>query len=127
MIAFANEPPIFGGQQTTVDMIRFIPGTDGAMSVLISHALQQLQSEGIYTYFDLGFVPLANIDSAPAKTITKLLAKRFSAEGLSQFKNKFDPHWQRNYLAYDGDVVDLAKGAFSLNKILEYKREREQT
>jgi phosphatidylglycerol lysyltransferase len=112
LLAFCNELPVYGKvTQKTVDLIRFLPDVDGAMPVLIMHLITRLYQSGAATTFDLGFVPLAKVDSTIATLARRLTQSRFSAAGLEQFKGKFRPQWQTNYTAYDGertDIVDLA-------------------
>lgn len=109
LVAFANELPVYGAvSQRTVDLIRFLPGIDGAMPVLVAHIIGQLRTIGGVPTFDLGFVPLAGLDSSVALAVKRLAKGRFSIAGLQQFKGKFRPDWQANYIAYDGDIVDLA-------------------
>ncbi len=85
-----------------------MPDVDGAMSILLMFILRRLHELGGVKTFDLGFVPLAKLDSPLAAIAKRLAGRRFSVAGLEQFKNKFDPDWQPNYIAYDGDLVDLA-------------------
>lgn len=120
VVAFANELPVYGEQsQRTVDLIRYMPGQNGTMPFLLLNVIEQLATDGSAQTFDLGFVPLAGIDSNLLKIVRRLAAGRFSSLGLEQFKNKFDPDWQASYLLYDGDVVDLARIATSLETALK--------
>jgi lysylphosphatidylglycerol synthetase-like protein (DUF2156 family) len=120
LIAFANELPVFHElRQATVDLIRYIPDARRAMPVLLLHTITVLADDGRYDYFDLGFVPLAQVKSRVATLARTLGAGRFSAAGLEQFKNKFDPIWQPNYAAYDGDIGDLAMVALRLEKAMD--------
>lgn len=119
IIAFANQLPVYNNlSRTTIDMMRFRPEYDNAIPYLLSEFIAKLHAEGIYQQFDLGFVPLANIDSAPARIARIVAANRFSASGLEQFKNKFEPDWHKNYIAYTGDLGDLAIVALSLEDAL---------
>lgn len=120
LVAFSNQVPVFNGlRQTTIDLIRFMPGIDGAMPALLAHVLFQIHEDGAYTAFDLGFVPLAQMDNNLTKLARTLGNNRFSAAGLEQFKNKFAPDWQHNYLAYDGDLVDLTALLARLEKVMK--------
>ncbi len=122
LIAFANELPVFNNlPQTTVDLIRYLPGTQNAMQYLLLSTIKFLSQEGNYKYFDLGFVPLAQMQNRAARLARSIGQSRFSASGLEQFKNKFDPDWQPNYAAYDGDIADLAVVALSLEKAMAVK------
>lgn len=116
IIAFANQPPVFKSKQVTVDLIRFLPDANNAMPYLLASIILKLSEQGQYRSFDLGFVPLANMDARLAKTVKRLAGRRFSAQGLAQFKNKFNPDWKPVYLAYDGDIGDLAAIALELEQ-----------
>lgn len=124
IVAFANQLPSYGAiSQTTIDLMRFLPEVDGAMALLLSEAILQTQKEGKYTYFDLGFVPLAHVgQQQTTKTLLALSKKAlkpvFSMQGLEQFKNKFEPEWEQNYLAWDGDLLDVPMITTSLQKAL---------
>lgn len=120
LVAFANELPTYGQQsQRTVDLIRYLPGQNGVMQFLLLQVIEQLHRQGSVQTFDLGFVPLAGIDSNLLRIVRRLAAGRFSSLGLEQFKNKFDPDWQASYLMYDGDLVNLARIATSLEAALK--------
>lgn len=116
ILAFTNQLPQFKKSKTlTVDMLRSIPGTD-AMPYLLYKMIEGAESE--YSHFDLGFVPFAKTKEPIVKVAKALSGDRFSARGLEQFKNKFDPSWQSIYLAYDGDLGDLASIAINIEKAM---------
>lgn len=120
LIAFSNELPRYGTvTQKTVDLIRFLPDIDGAMPVLIMHIVNHLHQAGSSLTFDLGFVPLAKVESPLASLARRLTQSRFSAAGLEQFKGKFRPDWQPNYVAYDGGFVDFALLVANLENALK--------
>jgi phosphatidylglycerol lysyltransferase len=114
VVAFTNELPIFSGTQTTVDLLRYIPEKDAAMPYLLMSLIDRLGSEAKYTTFDLGFVPLAQVNNRYAQLAKSITKTRFSASGLEQFKGKFKPRWAPQYIAYNGDILDLAALAISL-------------
>jgi len=119
VVAFANELPVFGGaRQASVDLIRHVPDADGAMPSLLMHVIANLEGSEFKT-FDLGFVPLAKLEGELAKLVRRIGRSRFSAAGLEQFKNKFDPSWHPDYIAYDGDLIDLARIATSLERLFK--------
>ncbi len=118
IVAFANQVPIYHHAQTaTIDLLRFVPDASDAMPYLLAQTIQALTSD--YRYFDLGFVPFAATKGSIQTIARSLSASRFSAKGLEQFKNKFDPDWQANYLVYDGDLADLALIALNMEKAME--------
>lgn len=117
IIAFTNEVPQFRQSKTmTVDLLRYLPEANNAMPYLL---YQAIASNPDIELFDLGFVPFARA-RGPLLAIAKTFsAGRFSARGLEQFKNKFKPDWQPNYLAYEGDLADLALIALNIEKAME--------
>lgn len=119
IVAFVNRLPILASPKTTtVDLMRYREDANNAMPYLISETIQSAKNEG-FEYFDLGFVPFTS-SKGPMIRLAKLLnSGRFSARGLEQFKNKFKPNWTPNYMAYDGDLADLALIALSLEKVME--------
>jgi lysylphosphatidylglycerol synthetase-like protein (DUF2156 family) len=122
VVAFTNQLPIFGGVATqTIDLLRYLPETQNAMPFLLARVIGAVYANG-GALFDLGFVPFAATKSPLAAIARLLSAGRFSAKGLEQFKNKFDPEWQPVYLAYDGDVADLALVALNLEKAMKLQK-----
>ena len=123
IMAFTNQLPQFNPSPiATVDLLRHQPDAADAMPYLIFKTIESCaRADRPYNYFDLGFVPFAKVNE-PILAIAKTLsAGRFSSRGLEQFKNKFNPDWQDNYMAYDGDIADLAVIALSLEKAMERK------
>lgn len=128
LLAFANELPRFGTvKRYTVDLIRYLPEHDGTMPYLLARLIQSLYEEDELARFDLGFVPLAKVDTQLATVARRLAARRFSSQGLEQFKGKFDPVWQSDYIAYDGDLLDLARIATGLETALRRTSESRAT
>lgn len=120
IIAFVNQMHTFNNQpQTTIDLIRFVSEEQNANNFLLYSMLLRLDEEGEYKYFDLGFVPLAQMRGKLANAARKLGANRYSAGGLEQFKGKFAPTWKPNFIAYDGDVADLGLIALNLEKAMK--------
>jgi len=119
IIAFTNQVPAFGGIPTsTIDLLRYDPKTE-SMAYLLHQTIFNISENPDIKVFDLGFVPFARA-KGPLQAIAKAIsANRFSAKGLEQFKNKFDPVWEPNYLAYDGDVADLAVIALNIERVME--------
>jgi lysylphosphatidylglycerol synthetase-like protein (DUF2156 family) len=87
--------------------------------VLLRHVLNHWHEQQSAKTFDLGFVPLAKLDSTLANIARRLAASRFAAAGLEQFKGKFQPAWQPNYIAYDGDMLDLVVVVAALESALK--------
>ena len=93
---------------------------EGSMAFLLSETILNLWSNNEYNKFDLGFVPFAPENETRAQRILRVTLKPvFSAHGLKQFKNKFDPEWQANYVALDGDILDLLNAAKNIPSALK--------
>jgi lysylphosphatidylglycerol synthetase-like protein (DUF2156 family) len=124
VIAFANELPTYNGlPAATIDLMRFLPDYNHAMPALLARTIQQLHQEGAKQKFDLGFVPLAS-PAARGEQLIKvvgqlLISEVVSAQGLEQFKNKFSPEWTDNYIAFDGDWIDLIHITRQLDTLLK--------
>lgn len=118
--AFVTELPQFVKRGiVTIDLLRYQPSQNGTMPYLLYCTLHTLSQDPHNTTFDLGFVPFATARGSLIRIARTLGGKRFSAHGLEQFKNKFDPTWQPNYLAYQGDLADLAYIAVHLERVMK--------
>jgi len=118
LVAFTNQLPSYRKSETaSIDLIRHRTDADNAMPFLLLNTLQTLHDSG-YRWFDLGFVPFAETSDPAIKFIRTISTGRFSAKGLEQFKNKFDPVWQPNYLGYDGDLADLALITINVERVM---------
>ncbi len=123
IMAFANQVPEFKPNDTvTVDLMRYVPEADNSMPYLLYKTMDSIAgSNDTHKFFDLGFVPFAKAESPLLKIARTLSAGRFSSRGLEQFKNKFNPLWEPNYLVYDGDLADLALIAINMEKVMSVK------
>lgn len=120
VIAFTNQLPVYNNlPQTTIDLMRFKPEYDNVMPYLLASTIETLAKQKHFKLFDLGFVPLAKVESQIAKAAKTIGSRRFSAAGLEQFKNKFEPVWQADYIAYDGNIADLATIAVNLEELMK--------
>ncbi len=125
-IAFANQLPTYGSSvRTTIDLMRYLPELDGVMAFLLSEIILDAGRQG-YAEFDLGFVPLTDTGKQHASKALIRLGKKvlrpvFSVQGLEQFKNKFEPEWEQNHIAWGGDLLDIPVITSSLQKALTYQ------
>jgi lysylphosphatidylglycerol synthetase-like protein (DUF2156 family) len=103
--------------------MRFLPDRAHAMPALLAYTIQHLHEDGSKQVFDLGFVPLASPTARAEQLVRQfgqfLLSEAVSAQGLEQFKNKFEPAWADNYIAFDGDWIDLVHVSRQLDKLLQ--------
>jgi lysylphosphatidylglycerol synthetase-like protein (DUF2156 family) len=47
------------------------------------------------------------------------MSHQIAAAGLEQFKGKFKPSWRKNYIAYDGDLADLATITLGIEDVMQ--------
>ncbi|MBP9852814.1 DUF2156 domain-containing protein [Candidatus Saccharibacteria bacterium] len=112
IIAFANQLPHYAEIDCrTIDLMRFLPEAADAMAFLLREIICAQAQENAASYFDLGFVPLAGLNtkgigSATMQVLRTALTPIFSSHGLEQFKSKFAPVWHTNFIAFDGDRLD---------------------
>jgi len=114
IIAFASIMPSYDkNKSASIDLMRFkkeVP--NNTMSFLILNLLINYKENG-YKIFNLGMAPLSNVGKTQKAHFTEKAANLFmrhgnhfySFEGLRNYKNKFDPHWEARYLAYEDITV----------------------
>lgn len=93
-----------------LDLIRSRPAPpDGTLYLLILHAIETARSEGI-PRLSLACAPIPGfgLTGAAGRIGRRLTA---GAEGLSQFKQAFNPRWERRYIAAPGPLRLLIAGA----------------
>lgn len=118
-VAFVNILPQWADTATvTIDLLRYLPDHNGSMPFLLSSLITNLAETESQKLFDLGFVPFAASEGTIVRLAKLVGGKRFSSKGLEQFKNKFDPVWLPNYIAYDGDIADLGQITMQLEKVM---------
>lgn len=123
IVAFANQLPTYNNNNMlTIDLMRSQPEYSEAMASLLANIIIESDREQ-YRYFDLGFVPLAmtgesQLGKRGIAYIQNAITPLFSARGLVQFKNKFDPQWTKKYIAYEGDVLDIIPMINALQKAI---------
>lgn len=124
IVAFTNQLPTYNNNpRFTIDLMRFIPEYEQSMAFLLSEVICDAAQRQEYRTFDLGFVPLAHASSAGANLLKTILKPVFSTKGLRQFKNKFEPSWQTNYLAWGGTLLDLPAIATNLQRAMSIKND----
>ena len=123
-LAYANILPLFKSSTTsTIDHMRSVPGADAVtMHFLLSEIIERQHTWG-QQYFSLGLSPLSEqSDQNTQITLLLRLAKRFgarfyAAEGLSQFKSKFEPSWQPQYVVYSGAAAGYLLALRDIDRI----------
>ncbi len=122
VMAFANGIPTYVPSQTSIDMMRRQPDApSNTMDFLLMGLLLAVEAEG-FGQFSLGIAPLANTvpnpESGPEDRIVQAIMRLnqdfLAIDGLRQFKNKFEPNWESQYILYRGLPPSLAKIGLAL-------------
>ncbi|MDL2363244.1 MAG: phosphatidylglycerol lysyltransferase domain-containing protein [Patescibacteria group bacterium] len=122
IVAIANQlPNLKKLEMTTIDLMRYLPDDRDSMPFLLANIIAVSHQDG-FKYFDLGFVPFAGTKGPLLSFAQAISSRRFSAQGLKQFKSKFNPVWQDTYMAYDGDFADLAAVALNIEAAMEHSQ-----
>ena len=127
--AFANIWQGAGRVEVSVDLMRYRrEAPRDVMHGLFVHMMQWAKAEG-YERFALGMVPLSGFQQSPIAPFWNRLGRMlyehgdsvYHFQGLRAFKDKFDPTWEPQYLAYPGglrlplilaDVAALIAGGY---------------
>jgi len=123
--AFVNWVPSYVPGEATVDLIRRRPDApNGALDALVTRVLARARARG-FSRFDLGFVPLADLDHGPiAHPAERFLRWLRASSGLSErqraieaWKAKFNPRWEPRWLVYRGGPIAFARVAWAVRRI----------
>jgi phosphatidylglycerol lysyltransferase len=110
--AFANIWPGSGGEQLSIDLMRYHRDAPrGVMEALIVHLMIWGRERG-YRTFALGMAPLSGFQDSPVASLWNRLGSFvyehadavYNFQGLRAYKEKFDPIWEPRYLAYPGGL-----------------------
>ncbi len=113
IVAFANLFLTETREETSLDLMRFVPdGPSGIMDYLFVELMQWAKGEG-YRWFNLGMAPLAGLTSrrqAPLWNRFGALVfgrgeRFYNFRGLQRYKDKFDPEWEPRYMAVPGGIA----------------------
>jgi phosphatidylglycerol lysyltransferase len=124
IIAFLNIIPDYAKGEGTYDLIRkTADAPNGIMDFLLVELFNYSKSQN-YTSVNLGLAPLSGLDDPqnfPEKSMKYAYEKikSFSHyKGLRDFKEKFSPTWQNEYLIYSHDY-DLLQVPSALAKVIK--------
>ncbi|PWG80461.1 bifunctional lysylphosphatidylglycerol flippase/synthetase MprF [Pararcticibacter amylolyticus] len=124
IVAFLNVIPDYVKGEGTYDLIRkTADAPNGVMDFILIELFNYLKNEG-YEAVNLGFAPLAGMDTArtfPEKSMKFAYEKirSFSHyKGLREYKEKFEPVWCNKYLIYNQDY-DLFQMPALLSKVIK--------
>lgn len=107
VVAFANLWLGGGGQELTVDLMRYTEDVpNGIMDYLFTSLFLWGKQNG-YRWFNLGMAPLAGLDEFNPSSLWSRLGRFvfrhgenfYNFEGLRRYKGKFDPTWMPKYVA----------------------------
>ena len=110
--AFAN---IWAGphqQELSIDLMRHHrDAPKGSMDALFVHLLKWGKDQG-YRWFALGMAPLSGFEASPVASVWSRLGtflyehgeSIYNFQGLRAYKDKFNPVWEPQYLAYPGGL-----------------------
>ncbi len=113
LVAFANLLQGAGREELSVDLMRYrSDAPPGMMDYLFIQLLLWGKAQG-YAWCNLGMAPLAGLQSrrlAPLWNRFGALVfgrgeRFYNFQGLRQYKDKFDPHWEPRYLAVPGGAA----------------------
>jgi phosphatidylglycerol lysyltransferase len=108
IVAFANLLLCPGGEELSVDLMRYLPECPNGVMDLLFLKLFEWGKERGYKTFNLGMAPLATVGEARQARLGERLAKIlfqygehwYNFRGLRLFKEKYNPRWAPRYLAY---------------------------
>jgi phosphatidylglycerol lysyltransferase len=113
VVAFANLWPGGGGEEMSIDLMRFAPSAPpGAMDFLFTSLIVWSSGAG-YRWFNLGMAPLSGLDAHEGSPLWNriggLLYRHgehfYNFQGLRHYKEKFAPVWEPRYLAGPGGLA----------------------
>lgn len=124
IVAFLNIIPDYVPGELTYDLIRKTDDAPGGnMDVLIVELIAYAKEKG-YTKLNLGMAPMSGIIKGrdlPERTIKFSYEKLRSFRhyhGLRDFKEKFSPEWDDEFLVYDNHY-DLLRLPVALNTVMK--------
>ncbi|MEO7104329.1 MAG: phosphatidylglycerol lysyltransferase domain-containing protein [Gemmatimonadaceae bacterium] len=106
VVAFANIWTSGGSEETSVDLMRYAPGSpDGVIDYLLSEIMLWASQVG-FAWFDLGVAPLAGVEGGRGAPLWNHVAswafrrcnRFYNFQGLRRHKEKFDPVWESRYM-----------------------------
>ena len=110
--AFANIWPGPGGQEVSIDLMRYHrDAAKGVMEALFVHLMIWGRDRG-YGMFGLGMAPLSGFQDSPVASLWNRLGSFvyehadavYNFQRLRLYKDKFDPVWEPRYLASPGGL-----------------------
>ncbi|MEM9498351.1 MAG: bifunctional lysylphosphatidylglycerol flippase/synthetase MprF [Pseudomonadota bacterium] len=113
IVAFANLFQSGGKYELSLDLMRYIPDGPGfAMDALFAEMMLWGAAQGFH-WFSLGSAPFSGIDNRQLASFWNRVGgfvyehgeQFYHFEGLRDFKQKFDPVWEPNYLASPGGLA----------------------
>jgi phosphatidylglycerol lysyltransferase len=103
----APAPPGTATGEVTFDLMRYRPGIDALMDMMVLRALEWSHDQG-YEFVNLGMSPLYDVGEYRRASIPERLARLlfehgeriYNYRGVHAFKDKFRPVWEPRFMAY---------------------------
>lgn len=117
IVAFANLWQSGGLEELSIDLMRYEPGASKIlMDALFVRVMLWGKAQG-FRWFNMGAAPLAGLATRPLAPLWNRVGslifrhgeKFYPFEGLRNFKDKFSPVWQPQYLVCRGGAGNLAQ------------------
>ena len=108
IVAFANIIPEYQLNEITIDLMRKIENTEHGVMEFLFVSLFQHYKQLNYDSFNLGLSALSGLEDnrkVPSletglNYLYQHLNRFYNFQGLHDFKDKFNPHWESRYLIY---------------------------
>lgn len=124
ILAFINLIPGGSPQEANFDLMRRIEDApNGTMDFLFTNMFFYLKAKG-FSACNLGLVPMSGLDhpSNLSENLLKLAYDRLprfaNYKSLRFFKEKFNPEWETQYVAYD-TTLDLVNLSLTLRRVVQ--------
>ncbi|MFI5212590.1 MAG: bifunctional lysylphosphatidylglycerol flippase/synthetase MprF [Candidatus Saccharimonadales bacterium] len=126
IVAFVNLQPSFSRRgRASIDMMRARPGApSNVMDYLFMQLMRTLRTEG-WASLDIGLAPLSGLEQSKTMNerglhlLYRYAGRWFAFKGLRRFKNKFNPTWEPQFLAYSGLQTRLPAIAIAVNELMK--------
>lgn len=129
IIAFVSIIPKYDYKSISIDLMRFkkdLP--NNTMTFLIINLIKLFKEEG-YEILNIGMAPLSNVGDAKNAHLKEKIAHLvfkygnniYSFDGLRNYKQKFHPHWEARYLAYE-DIGLLPNVLLEVTMLIHSKK-----
>lgn len=126
VIAFVNIVPSYRQRESTIDLMRRMPGApNGVMDYILIKLFERSREDG-FERFNLGMAPMCGFseseEASPEERTVHAFVQRldfiFSYRGIRSYKAKFATEWEPRYVIYRTEL-DLPRLGVALARISE--------